>query len=482
MQLSDIYSLNIGLSVVTAAQAGFSVPLLLVDTDDVPVDRRYIITDKSSYATDLTADSDADEWCTTLWAQSMGGPDQAYIGRWVSADTPAQFVCGSPGTIMATYAAVVAGDFGLTIGGVPTVLVTTATMADVTSLADVAALMQTAIQALAGDWATCTVEIDALNRFVLSNSTTGADSEAVTITAATGGAGTDISAAGYLNIASGAFSVAGLDAEDPDDALAAILALDNTPFIVNQRSGSIAQKVDLATACAVYKKMFECMDTDENSKDAVETTDVAYQLKELSNNNAHITYTEHTTQNPDAAICGECHVRPEGQANIARIGLSSVYASGLDLDGTTVIEMTATEEAALEGKGCDWLGNPAGVVHLKHGLTPGGVEVRHRIALYWAEARSQEMGYATLLAMAGANKPAVFSDEDITSLAAPIKYHLDILVKRKVIEPDYVLNLPSAADITAVTKATHTLTLSDLANLTAQWAINDVAAAMTATV
>lgn len=482
MQLSDIYSVSIGLSVVTAAQAGFSVPMLLVDSTDVPVDRRYIITTKSSYDTDLTADSDADLWCTTLWAQSMGGPSQAYIGRWVGTATPAHYICGSPGTTMATWAAVTAGDFGISVGGVPTALVTTGTMAAVTSLADVAALMETAVQALGGDWATCTVAVDALSRIVLSNSTTGSTSAAVAITAPTGGAGTDISAASYLNISSGAFAVAGLDAEDLDDALAAIVALDNTPFIINQRGGSIAQKVDLATACAVYKKIFECMDTDSDTKDSVATTDVAYQLEALSNNNSHITYTEHTTQSPDAAICGECHVRPEGQANIARIALSSVYASGLDLDGTTVIEMTATEEAALLGKGCDWLGEPAGVVHLKHGLTPGGVEVRHRIGLYWAEARAEELGVATLYAMAGANKPAVFSDEDIATLAAPIKHYLDLLVKRKVVEGDYELNLPSAADITAVTKATHTLTLEGLASLTAQWAINDVAAALTATV
>ena len=478
MKVSDIFDVSIGLSSTPAANAGFSVPLLLVDTTDVPVDRRYIITDRSSYSTDLKADSDAEEWATILWGQNYN-PSEAYIGRWVSSATPAHYICGSPGTTIATWAAVTAGDFGLTIGGVPTVLVTTGTMAAVTSLADVAAIIQTAVQAEAGDYAACTVTVDALDRIVLSNSTTGSTSDAIGFTAPTGGAGTDISAANYLNISSGAFAVAGLDAEDPDDTMAAILALDNTPFIIDVRGASIAQEVDLATACVTYKKMCELRNTDADSKDSSATTDVPYQLSQLTNKNTHICYTEHTTQQPDAAVIGEIYARgEEGKHSEALNGLTSVYESGLHGDATTVIPLTSTERTALEDKGCDYLVNPAGTVHLRHGLTTGGVEVRHRVGLYWAEARISEGGYAFLLA----NNVVTFSDPDIAAIGGIANQYLQTLVQRKCIEDGYTLNLPSAADITATIKATHTLTLADMAALVAQYAVNDVVMTMSAQV
>lgn len=487
MKLSNIFDVNIGLSVVPAAVAGFSVPLLLVDHADIPIDRRYIITDADAYATDLTASSDAEEWCTTLWAQSMGGPSQAYIGRWISTASSPHFICGDHQTTIATWQGVTAGRFAVQDNTSPTPLkdeITCGTMGGVTSIAGVCAVMQAGLAAIAGDpnisgLKTATVALDALGRIVLTNSTTGAAAKTVTIVAPS--SGTDITGAGFLDVADG-ITVPGYAAEDLDDALAAVLAKDNSPFIICQRGGSIAQKVALDAACAVYKKVCELVDNDANSKDATKTSDVAYQLHALAAKNTHITYTEFTTHNPDAAICGECYVRLEGTANIARIGLSSVSRSGKDPFDDSAIEMTSGEETALEDKGCDWLGMPVNVVHLSHGLTCGGVEMRHRIGLYWAEARASEDGYATLLAMAGANKAAVFSDEDISALAAPIKRYLDILVDRKVIEGDYVLNLPAAADISATIKATHTLSLADMATLTAQYAINNVDASLVALV
>ena len=478
MNVSDLVSVSVGLSVTPAVVASFSVAMLLVDHADVPVDRRYITVDRSSYATELTADSAADEWATNLWGQNYN-VTEAYIGRWVSSATPSHYICGDVGTTIATWTAVTAGDFGLSIGGVPTALVTTGTFAACTDMDDVAAVIQTAVQAEGGDWAACTVTIDALDRLVLSNSDTGSTADAVSFIAPTGGMDTDVTTTNFLNISSGAFAVAGLDAEDPDDALAAIVALDNTPFIICLSGGTIAQNQDLATACATYKKIFEAVVNDTDAKDSGATTDLGYLLEALANNNSHLCYTEHTTQYPDAAVIGEIHARTEtGRASLALNALSGVSESGLDADGTTVIPLTSSERSALEDKGYDYLIQPSSSVHLRNGLTPGGVEVRHRVAYYWLEARVSEEIYAYL----STQDVVTFSDSDIAAMGGIVEKYLEILVSRKVIEDGYVLDMPKASDITAAVKATHTLTLSDIAALISQWAVNDVVMTMSATV
>lgn len=476
MKVTELIDYSIALSSVPAQSAGFSVPLLLVDAPEVPIDVRYRIVTRSDYATVLDTTTTAAAWAAVLWGQNRN-PASAYIGRWASAATSSQFVCGSPGSTIANWTAVTAGDFGLSIGGTPTALVTTGSFAAATSLADVAAIIETAVQAEGGDYAACTVEVDALNRIVLSNSTTGASSAAIAFTAPTGGAGTDISTANFLNLSSGAFAVAGIDAEDPDDAMAAILALDDTPFVIHEIGASIAQQQSLAIACAAYKKFYLVNVRDADAKNSVATTDIGYLLSNASNNNAHLSYTEHTANYPAAAINGEIFTLPEGTGQVSNHPIFQTNESGLGLDGTSVIPLTATERTALEAKGYDYLIKPSNSVHLRTGLTPGGVEVRHRVGYYWAEKRTAEEIYAYFLA----NNVTVYSDTHIQAIGAIIAKYLDILVERECIDT-YTLDLPSAADISLIEKATHTLTLSEVAAIISAYAINDAVITATAAV
>lgn len=479
MRVDEIASFTTGLSVTPPASAGFSVPLLLVDTEDVPLDRRYLITARASYADELTADSDAYNWAAALWSQNYN-PSQAYIGRWASTATSPYFVCGSPAPFGDTWTAVTAGDFAITDGG-STEKLSTGSMASCQSLADVCSVIQAAVRVsttFADDLADATVSIDALNRIVIKSSKTGALATVYSIVAPTDGTGTDITGENYLNIASNAFSTAGIDAEDPDDAMAAVLALDDTPFVICVRGASIDQTVSLANALPSYKKVGEFVITDDDAKNSALTTDVGYQLTASSNKNAHIIYTEHTDQSPDAAIIGEVYPRPEGSASLAFNGISGCYESGLDADGTTIKPLTVSERTALENKGYDYLVKPVNSVHLRHGLTPAGVEMRHRIAFYWLDKRCSEAAYAYLIA----NDVVTFSDEDIQAVGGIFKGYADILVTRKVIEEGYTMNLPTASEFETTVKATHTLTLADMAEMMAQFAVNDIVATVSATV
>jgi len=479
MKLSEIVPYTIGLSAVPAQTAGFSVPGLIVDASEVPIDKRIEIADKSTYATIFTTTTSVASWLATLWGQSSGGPTEAYVIRWVSAASSPYFVAGSPGTTLASYTAVTAADLAIT-DGTSTEEFSTGTMAGVTSMADVAAIIQTEVRTsvtFAADLSAATVTYDRFGRFILTSADTGSTAETYSIIAPTGGAGTDITTANFLNIGTQSFVVAGLDAEDPDDALAAALEIDETPFLIAEIGASIAQQQALATACAVYKKFYEIDVRDADAKDSGASTDIAYLLSNASNNNAHGSYNEHTAKYPSAAIIGEIGVMAEGKGQLSLHALSEVNQSGLDSDGVTVKSLTATERSALDAKYCDYLVKPANLVHLVKGLTFGGIEVRHRIGYYWAEKRTAEEVYAFLMT----NQVTTFSDKYIQALGAIAAKYLGILVDRECVE-SYALNLPSAADISAIEKATHVLTLTDVASIISQYAINSVVMTATATV
>lgn len=478
MKVTELIDYSIALSSVPAQSAGFSVPLLLVDAPEVPIDKRYRIVTRSDYATVLDTTATAAAWAAVLWGQNRN-PASAYIGRWVSAASSPYFVMTDYNTVVADYTGVTVGDFAIT-DGTTTEQFATGTMAGVTSIADIATVIETEVQtssSFAADLSAATVTVDALGRLVLTSADTGASATTYSIIAPSGGSGTDITTSGFLNIASRAFVVAGLDAEDPDDAMAAILAEDDTPYVIHEIGASIAQQQALAIACASYKKFYLINVRDEDAKDSSATTDIAYILSNLSNNNAHGSYTEHTGDYPSAAINGEIFTLSEGRGQVSNNPIFQTNQSGLGADGTSVIPLTATERTALEAKSCDYLIKPSNSVHLRKGLTFGGVEVRHRVGYHWAEKRTAEAIYAYLLG----NQVTVYSDTHIQAIGSIVAYYLDILVERECIDT-YTLNLPSAADITLIEKATHILEMSDVAAIISAYAINDVVMTATAAV
>jgi hypothetical protein len=473
MKLSEKVSLDFALTSVPAQSAGFGTPGLIIDLPEVPHYERVRAVTRSDYATILSTTATAAAWAAKLWYS--GNVATAYIIRWVSAAVPSLFVMEDYGTVVATWNAVTAGDFGVDIGGVPTVLVTTGTFAACTTTADIAAVIETAVQGLGGDWATCTVEIDDLGNMVLANSDTGAAADAVTITAPTGGAGTDITTTNFLNISSGAYNVAGLDVEDQDDALAAALAINDEIRIIAEIGGSIANQTALATACATYKKILVLDVRDADAKDSGSTTDIAYILSNASNSYARGVYTEHTGDYPSAIEFGQLFTRPEGSASFANNPLSGINESGLDVDGTSIIPLTPTERAALDDKNCDYVVKPISNKLCNHGLTFAGIEMKHRLGYSWAELRAAEEIEAYLEL-----NEVTFSDTDIQAISAIIFKYIDILVDRKCAS-SYTINVPSAADISLIEQATHTLTLSEVAAIISAYAVNQVVATVTAT-
>jgi hypothetical protein len=477
MKTSEIVNVSIGLSVTPPSQAGFTVGLLLVDHSDIPIDRRYRQVTRSSHSSDLTTGTDQSGWCTALWGQNYN-PAQAYIGRWVSAASSPYIYFGSPVTTIATWTAVTTGYLKIT-DGTNSDEIGPLNFSAVTSMSDVCTVIQTALQAIAVpnitglDTATCA--LDKLDRVVITNSTTGASASTISTTAAS--TGIDLRGTGYLGPG---VSQAGLDAESLGTALNAILALDDTPYLICQRGATIAQEVAFSTVVQSLAKFYYSVNDDADAKDSTSTTDAPYQIEALGHNKTWIVYTEHTTNNgaaadqyPDAAAIGEINTKPnsEGAISNALTPLGGLSESGLKSDGTTVIPLTVTERTALEAKGTDYLVNPAGSVHARHGLAAGGQEVRVMIGKEFMGAKISEDWYAYLLA----NDVVTFSDPDLKALLGIIQFWFEEMASRKLLDDttfDFS-NFPTASDFTAAERATHTMTISDAASAEVLQSVND---------
>lgn len=466
--VTDYGSLNIGVSATPPSQSSFGVSMLMVDTEDVAIDKRYRITTKGSYATDLTADSVAAGWCTTLWGQNYN-PATAYIGRWVSAASSPYIVFPSANSTITDWQAVAAlGSLKITDGTNDDEMLTM-DFTTVTDLDDVCAVIQAAMQAIAApnitglDTATC--EVDVYGRIIIKNSTTGAAAAGISTTTS---AGTDIAVSTLLG--AGEFSQDGLDVESIATAANAVLALDNTPFVLCERGGSIAQKIAFATTTNALSKITLLNIFDTDAKDGSATTDVGYALNALGLQKVHVAYTEWDTHYPDASLGGEVFPQTEGTVNLALTPLSAVSESGKGADGTTVLPLTAGERAALKAKGYDFLVRPATLTHFDNGLAAGGYEIRVMFAKMFTEAKTSEDIYGYLIA----NKVVTFSDEDIAAIKSIVIVRLDQMVERKVLEAGYEITMPLASSFTATEKATHVMTLADISDDETQRAVNSI--------
>ena len=349
-----------------------------------------------------------------------------------------------------------------------------------TTMAQVCASIQTALAA-STNFSGFTCALDALDRPTITSDSTGA--AAASFATGTPASGVDLSGSSYLGTE---IAQAGLDAEAIGTAASAIFALDNTPFIICERGGSIAEKVAFSTAINALDKICLLVINDTDAKDSSATTDVGYQVEALSHQKTHLTYTEHHTDNgaaanqhPDAAIIGECLQVAEGSRSFALVPLSSVSESGLGGDLTSAVPLTATERSALDDKGYDYIVDPAGSKHLVRGLAAGGNEMRIMIAKSYLAAKSAEDIYAYMIA----NDVVTYSDADIQAIKSIISKWANVLADRKVLDPTtFIWNMPAASDFTAAQKATHTMTLSNVFSATVLSSVNDITLTMAFTV
>ena len=213
-------------------------------------------------------------------------PEEINFGRFVDADSKALLECGNePETDIDTWKAVSDGEFSIDIDGA-TVEVTGLDFSSVTSLDDVATVIDTGLAAN-GD---CYF---LLNRFNFVSTTTGATSLITLLSTVVAPAGTDISGSAFLagdvaydqyTALEGAIISQGQVAENFDTALSAIEAVNSDWYAMSaiKKYRDTDEAEDMADEISSRRKMFILCTNDSNTKILGTTSTFAYYLKQAS--------------------------------------------------------------------------------------------------------------------------------------------------------------------------------------------------------
>lgn len=156
---------------------------LFTTSSQVPTGTVVEFTDLADVATYFETTSEEylrAQFYFSFLSKNITRPRRIAFARWANVDASAAILGAQASQVLADYQAVTAGGFTITLGGSPTAL-TGLDLSGVTSFADVATALQTAIRAEGGDYTSVTVTYNASRqRFEFDLVTTGANTITVT--------------------------------------------------------------------------------------------------------------------------------------------------------------------------------------------------------------------------------------------------------------------------------------------------------------
>ena len=326
------------------------------------------------------------------WFAQSPQPQSMSIGRWAKTASAGQLFCGalSPAnTLVSAWSGISTGKIGLAVDGTgPSVTGAIDFTTPVTSLAGVAAKIQTAIQAIGGGFATVTCVYDAIyNRFIITSGSTGTNSAISFLTAP--GSGTDITGMMEGLVADapdGAYVANGIAAES---ALTAVTILDEMyggqwyhcfgPGFADADNEAVAPYFDGdATAHFLWVNSQETTMLAPGA-----TTDIGYLLQHLMSNHAFVQYSSQSTV---AAWSAAARISTTNWAG-SNTAMSLMYKQE---PGIVAEILTDTQITNLEGYNVNvFVEYDSGVAILENGISPSGQFADTIIGVDWLRSQCQ---------------------------------------------------------------------------------------------
>lgn len=297
LPISSLINVSVVLSPSAAAIPNLNTAIIIGDSDVINTVERY-----RNYATLAAVATDfgttAQEYlAASLFFGQTPQPNQLYIGRWASGATKGKILGGvltATQQTLATWTAITTPKLKIAIDGSAATVVTPASFAGAASLNAIAALIQTAIQAVASGGFTLATCVWTGSQFVITSGTTGALSAVSNTTAP--GSGTDIGGMMLMNATQQQFLVPGLATETP---LAAYTILDalNFYFYASMFASAVAVTDDQYVALAGYvegannKHVLGITSSEVGIITTGDTTNIAYRLQQAVYNRSFVQYS-----------------------------------------------------------------------------------------------------------------------------------------------------------------------------------------------
>ena len=247
LSVNDVVSVQIQMAPIAAQQRNFGSLLILGDSDVIDTLQRYqLYTSANAIATDFGTNAPEYLAAQLFFGQSPQ-PAQCYVGRWAASATKGR-VTGAPlsaaAQAMSNFTSVLNGGVNFTVDGNVKNL-TGLNFSGQSNLNGVASVIQSAFAGSA------TVTWNATySYFQIKSVTTGTSSS---VTFATTGSGTDISALIGLQSTQGGTSVPGVAAETIESAVATFLSLTNAWYGLQIAAATTIQDADYVQVAAIIE-------------------------------------------------------------------------------------------------------------------------------------------------------------------------------------------------------------------------------------
>ncbi len=281
-----------------------------------------------------------------LWFEQAPQPSTLMIGRWAKTDSAGQLVGGTliaADQLMASWTGITDGSFAIAVDGNAAANITGLNFSAETNLNGVASVIDAAINAAGAD---CVYDAN-FQRFVFTSQTTGATSEIDFLTAA--GSGTDIKAKVAGTEATNAYVADGIAAEEAVDAVA----------LMDERFGQQWYAVTLLEGddddTLAIAAFVEASDTkhlqgvstqDTGVLSAVDTSNIAYLLKQQGYSKTVVQYSSHSLYAVCSLLGRILTVDYDGNDTV----ITLMYKQE---PGITAEQLTTTQVNALEGFNCN---------------------------------------------------------------------------------------------------------------------------------
>lgn len=225
LPVSSLIAVSVSLSPPAAQFANFNSLLVLGDSDVIDVRQRMrTYSTLGQVATDFGTSASEYLAAVAYFGQSPQ-PTTLYIGRWAKTATKGLLLGGAltaTQQLLANFTSITNGGFHILVDGGASTNITGINLTGATNLNGVAALIQTALQAIGGAFAAVTVVWNAgSGQFLIKSGTTGASSAISATTAPS--AGTDLGPLILTTAGTLAYTQAGIVAES---AVAAVVLFD----------------------------------------------------------------------------------------------------------------------------------------------------------------------------------------------------------------------------------------------------------------
>lgn len=334
--------------------AGFGILLVVTDSPLLSTARRHRrFTTPEQVSDFFGASSEEYKASDAFFFQDpflANQPEELQFGRFADADTAALLECGdSPEVSVNTWKAITDGEFAATIDA-GLVELTGLDFSSVTSLDDVASVIDTAL-GVNGD---CYFLI---NRFNINSGTTGAASTITLLSTVAAPAGTDISGSNFLDgdIAvspsnlGGSYLSQGQIIEEFSAAITAIENINNDWYAMGgiKKYRDVAASEDMADEIESRRKMFLIATNDANTLILGSTSTYAFYLKNANYKRSAVVYHDNDTLYPDMSWMGQQLPKPIGSTNWAYNTLAGI-AEGAEVNIPPVDLTESQKDAGLD--------------------------------------------------------------------------------------------------------------------------------------